>query len=81
MEAQLRRIEEKAQVAQKVADLVAAMANPEEDGPPKGESAKRNIESPNQLRSGRALPLDAGQNSGPGISTQPLILPVEPATH
>jgi energy-coupling factor transporter ATP-binding protein EcfA2 len=81
MEAQLRRIEGKAQVAQKVADLVAAMANPEENGPPKGESSKRNIESPNQLRSGRALPLDAGQNSGPGISTQPLILPVEPATH
>jgi energy-coupling factor transporter ATP-binding protein EcfA2 len=81
MEARLKRIQEKAQLAQQIADLVTAKANPGENGPPKGESARRNIEPPDRLRSGRALPLDAGQNSGPGIATEPLILPIGPGNH
>ena len=78
LEAQLRESEEKAQLARKIADLVAAQAHPEENGPAKGEAEKKDGASANQVRSGRALPLDAGQSPEPGTSTQPLIQPVQP---
>jgi chromosome segregation ATPase len=81
MEVQLKRAEEKAQLAQKIADLIAAQAHPDEPGPSKREPEKKNSESTNQLRSGRALPLDAGQNLGLGTSTQPLMAPVQSANH
>jgi AAA ATPase domain len=81
LETQLRETEQKAQLAQKIADLVAAQARPEQSGTPKGEAATKNGRSSNQSRSGRALPLDAGQNPGPGNSTQPLIAPVQSAGH
>jgi hypothetical protein len=79
LETQLREAEEKAQLAQKIADLVAAQAHPEEAT--KGASPRTDGNSANQNRSGRALPLDAGQNPGPGTSTQPLIQPVQPGSH
>ena len=83
LETQLRETKEKAQLAQKIADLVAAQAHPEENGTakgeaPKGEAAKKNGASADQVRSGRALPLDAGQSPEPGTSTQPLIQPAQP---
>jgi hypothetical protein len=81
LEAQLREAEEKAQLSQKIADLVAAQAHPEPNGTPKGEAARKSGVSPNQLRSGRALPLDAGQYPQPGASTQPLIAPVQSTGH
>jgi chromosome segregation ATPase len=77
LEAQLRDAEEKVQLAQKIAELVAAQAHPGDDGPAKGEAARKNRDSANQPRSGRALPLDAGQNPEPGTSTQP----VQPGNH
>ena len=81
LETQLKEAEEKAQLAQKIADLVAAQAHPEENGPAKEEAAKNSERSANQMRSGRALPLDAGQNPEPGTSTQPLIQPVPSPKH
>jgi len=81
LETQLRAAEEKAQLAQKIADLVAAQAHPEQNGPAKGEDARKNGNSSNQSRSGRALPLDAGQNPGPGTSSQQLIQPVQSSPH
>src|SRR5215469_6475064 len=81
MEVQLKKAGEKAQLAQKIADLIAGQAGPEEVAPSKGEPARKNSESANQLRSGRALPLDAGQNLGLGTSTQPLTPPVQSANH
>jgi len=81
LEAQLRDAQEKAQLAQKIADLVAAQARPEENGSAKGEAGTKNRDSANQPRSGRALPLDAGQNPEPGTSTQPLVQPVQTGTH
>jgi chromosome segregation ATPase len=77
LETQLRQAEEKAQLAQKIADLVAAQAHPDEDGTSKAQGAKKNVDTANQPRSGRALPLDAGQIPEPGITTQPLLPPVE----
>ena len=81
VEIQLKEAEEKAQLAQKIADLVAAQAHPEENGPAKGDAAKKREDSTNQIRAGRALPLDAGQNPEPGTSTQPLIQPVQSPKH
>jgi hypothetical protein len=83
LEAQLKEAEEKAQLAQKIADLVAAQARPEENGTAKGGAAKKSGNPANQPRSGsgRALPLDAGQNPAPGTSTQPLTQPVQSAGH
>jgi hypothetical protein len=81
LETQLREAEEKAQLAQKIADLVAAQAHPEDKEAAKGASPRTDGNSTNQNRSGRALPLDAGQNPGPGTSTQPLIQPVQSGNH
>jgi hypothetical protein len=81
LEAQLRAAEEKAQLAQKIADLVAAQAHPEQNRPAKAEDTRKNGNSSNQSRSGRALPLDAGQNPGPGTSSQELIQPVQSSPH
>jgi chromosome segregation ATPase len=81
LETQLREAEEKAQLAQKIADLVDAQAHPEEKGAAKGASPATERNSTNQNRSGRALPLDAGQSPGPGTSTQPLIQPVQSGNH
>ncbi len=83
LETQLREAEEKAALAQKIADLVAAQAHPEENGVAKGEAARKNGDSANQLRSGRALPLDTGRNPDPGTSTstQPLIQPLQSPNH
>jgi hypothetical protein len=81
LEAQLRQTEEKAQLAQKIADLVAAQAHPEDKEPPKGPASTTEGNSANQNRSGRALPLDAGQSPRPGTSTQPLIQPVQSGNH
>jgi len=77
LETRLSEAEEKAQLAEKIADLVAAQSHPEDDRSAKGEAAKKNGDSAIQPGSGRALPLDAGQNPGPGTSTQPLIQPVQ----
>ena len=65
IETQLKDAEEKAHLAQKITDLVAA-----QDGPTKREALKKCTDSVNELRSGRALPLDSGQNAEQGISTQ-----------
>jgi AAA ATPase domain len=81
LETQLREAEEKAQLAQKIADLVAAQAHPEQNGTSKEGVVRKNERSPNQTGSGRALPLDAGQNPEPGNSTQPLIAPVQSTGH
>jgi conflict system STAND superfamily ATPase len=81
LETQLREAEEKAQLAQKIADLVAAQAHPEQNGTSKEGVVRKNERSPNQPGSGRALPLDAGQNPEPGNSTQPLIAPVQSTGH
>jgi hypothetical protein len=81
LETQLREAEEKAQLAQKIADLVAAQAHPEDKEAVKGASPRTEGNSANQNRSGRALPLDAGQSPGPGTSTQPLIQPVQTGNH
>jgi hypothetical protein len=81
LETQLREVEAKAQLAQKIADLVAAQAHPEENGTAKGGAAVKNGNLENQPRSGRALPLDAGQNPDPGASTEPLTQPVRSAAH
>jgi hypothetical protein len=77
LEAQLRDAEEKVQLAQKIAELVAAQAHPADDGPAKGEAARKNRDTGNQPRSGRALPLDGGQNPEPGTSIQP----AQPGNH
>jgi hypothetical protein len=80
--AQLKKAEEKAQLAQKIVDLVSGQPHSEDSGNAKSETSKRNTDStPNQSRSGRALPLDAGQNPGPYNSTQPLIPSVQSANH
>jgi AAA ATPase domain len=81
LETQLREAEQKAQLAQKIADLVAAQAHPEQNGTSKEAAGRKNGRSPNQSGSGRALPLDAGQNPEPGNSTQPLIAPVQSTGH
>jgi AAA ATPase domain len=81
IQTQLKEAEQKAQLAQKIADLVAVQAHPEQNATPDGEVASKNGRAPNQPRSGRALPLDAGQNPQPGTSTQPLIGPFQPAGH
>ena len=81
LETQLREVEAKAQLAQKIADLVAAQAHPEENGKPKGESAVKHRDLENQPRSGRALPLDVGQNPDPGTSTESLTPPVQTGGH
>ena len=80
--AQLKKAEERAQLAQKIVDLVSGQPHSEDNGNAKSETPKRNVDSaPNQSRSGRALPLDAGQNSGSYRSTQPLIPSVQSANH
>gem|GEM_PF-3664126 len=82
MEVQLKRAEEKARLAQKIADLVSAESQAVETGSSKGEPVKNNADLPaNQLRSGRALPLDAGQNAEPVLSTQPLLPPGQSSSH
>ncbi len=81
LETQLREAQEKAQLAQKIADLVDAQAHPEDKEAAKGASPTTERNSTNQNRSGRALPLDAGQNPGPGTSTQPLSQPVHSGNH
>jgi len=82
MEVQLKRAEEKARLAQRIADLVSAESQAVETGSSKREPAKNNADLPaNQLRSGRALPLDAGQNAEPLLSTQPLLPPVQSPSH
>jgi hypothetical protein len=82
MEVQLKRAEEKARLAQKIADLASAESQAVEAGSSKGEPVKNSADLPaNQLRSGRALPLDAGQNAEPVLSTQPLLPPVQSASH
>jgi len=81
LETQLREAEAKAQLAQKIADLVDAQAHPEDKAAEKGASPTAERNSTNQNRSGRALPLDAGQNAETGTSTQPLIQPVQTGKH
>jgi hypothetical protein len=82
MEVQLKRAEEKARLAQRIADLVSAESQAVETGSSKREPAKNSADLPaNQLRSGRALPLDAGQNAEPLLSTQPLLPPVQSPSH
>ncbi len=81
LETQLKEAEEKAQLAQKIADLVAAQGHPEQNGTSKEGVVRKNVRSPNQPGSGRALPLDAGRNPEPGNSTQPLIAPVQSTGH
>jgi AAA ATPase domain len=82
MEAQLKKAEEKARLAQKIADLVSAESQAGETGSSKGEPVKKSADLPaNRPRSGRALPLDAGQNAQPALSTQPLLPPVQSASH
>jgi hypothetical protein len=82
LQAQLKKAEERAKLAQKIADLVAGQAHLEDGGGAKTDTSKRDTGSASgQIRSGRALPLDAGQNSTPGTSTQPLIPPVQSANH
>jgi hypothetical protein len=82
MEVQLKRAEEKARLAQKIADLASAESQAVETGSSKGEPVKNSADLPaNQLRSGRALPLDAGQNAEPVLSAQPLLPPVQSASH
>jgi len=82
MEIQLKRAEEKAQLAQEIADLVSAQSQAVETGSSRGEPAKNSADLPaKQLGAGRALPLDAGRNAEPVISTQPLLPPVKSANH
>ena len=82
MEVRLKRAEEKARLAQRIADLVSAESQAVETGSSKREPAKNSADLPaNQLRSGRALPLDAGQNAEPLLSTQPLLPPVQSPSH
>jgi Novel STAND NTPase 1 len=82
MEVELKRAEEKARLAQKIADLASAESQAVETGSSKGEPVKNSADLPaNQLRSGRALPLDAGQNAEPVPSTQPLLPPVQSGGH
>src|SRR6516225_7606766 len=75
LQAQLRKAEEKAQLAQKIADLVAGQSDDGGSATPEAYRPKPDS-APSQNRSGRALPLDAGQNS-----TQPLIPPVQSVNH
>jgi hypothetical protein len=82
MEVQLKRAEEKAQLAQEIADLVSAQSQAVEIGSTKGEPLRNSAELPKkQVGAGRALPLDAGRNAEPVISTQPLLPPVQSANH
>src|ERR1700730_4581018 len=82
MEVQLKRAEEKAQLAQEIADLVSAQSQAVEIGSTKGEPLRNRAELPKkQVGAGRALPLDAGRNAEPVISTQPLLPPVQSANH
>jgi energy-coupling factor transporter ATP-binding protein EcfA2 len=82
MEVQLKRAEEKAQLAQEIADLVSAQSQAVEIGSTKGEPVRNSAELPKkQVGAGRALPLDAGRNAEPVISTQPLLPPVQSANH
>lgn len=70
MEAQLRELVEKAELAQKIADLVSAQLHPKSEEPSKKEPPKTGTDSTNQVRSGRALPLDPGENADQRTSTQ-----------
>ena len=81
VETQLKDAEGKAHLAQKIADLVAVHQPPVEDGPTKREALKKGSDSANELRSGRALPLDSGQNAEQGISTQGFTPAVQSANH
>jgi hypothetical protein len=69
-EPQLRKLAEKAELAEKIADLVSAQLHPKPDEPSKKEPSKTGTDSANQVRSGRALPLDLGENPDPGSSIQ-----------
>jgi hypothetical protein len=63
-EAQLKDAENKAQLGQKIADLVAAQARATGNGDAAEDSKKQSQGSTEEARSGRALPLDSGQNRG-----------------
>jgi hypothetical protein len=69
-EPQSRKLAEKAELAQKIADLVSVQLHPKPDEPSKKEPSKIGTDSANQVRSGRALLLDLGENPDPGSSIQ-----------
>ena len=70
-EAQLKDAEKKAQLGQKIADLVAAQARAAGSGDTAEDSKKQSQGSTEEARSGRALPLDSGQNSGSETQLSP----------
>jgi hypothetical protein len=76
----MKKVEEKVQLAQKIAGLVAARPQAEEDGPSDDEARQKNIASnANQTESEQTQPPNACLEVEPVASTQPLRSSVQPA--
>src|SRR5262249_46359866 len=79
LETELKKVQEKAQLAQKIVDLVLA-AQAEEGGASDGEPKQENIAfNANQTESGQNQPPNAGLEVESVASTQPLNLSVRVA--
>ena len=82
LELQLKRVEDELKLARKTAEKGATQTVAEDAGIPKRESTtERGTLPANQIKAGRALPLDSRQNADPVISTQPLMSPVSSGNH
>jgi hypothetical protein len=80
LEAELKKAQEKAQLAQKIADLVAGQFHAEESRLPNGEPQQKGANlSANQPKSGQTQPADAGPEPEPVPSTQPIDSSVQSA--
>jgi hypothetical protein len=80
LEAELKKAQEKAQLAQKIADLVAGQFHAEESRLPNGEPQQKGANlSANQPKSGQTQPPDAGPEPEPVPSTQPIDSSVQSA--
>src|SRR5260370_380501 len=73
LETELKKAQEKAQLAQKIADLVAGQFHAEESRLPNGEPPQKSANlSANQPKSGQTQPPNTGPKVEPLTSTQPV---------
>jgi hypothetical protein len=80
LETELKKAQEKAQLAQKIADLVAGQFHAEESRPPNGEPPQKSANlSTNRPKSGQTEPPNAGLKPEPVTSTQPVDSSVQSA--
>src|SRR5260370_1011625 len=80
LETELKKAQEKVQLAKKIADLVAGKFNAEESRLPNGEPPQKSANlGANQPKSGQTHPPDAGPEPEPVPSTQPVDSAVQSA--